>query len=72
MESTLIDGVTPDDPIMGEEIFGPLFPILDYPRLDQVVEIINSGEKPLAMYFFSASGALGKNLFSHHLGLRMR
>jgi len=55
IEPTLIDGITHDDPIMQEEIFGPLLPILDYTHLDDVIALINAGEKPLALYFFSAS-----------------
>ncbi|MFP4088412.1 MAG: aldehyde dehydrogenase [Desulfobacteraceae bacterium] len=64
MEPTLIDGITPEDPIMQEEIFGPLLPILDYTHLDEVIEVINSGEKPLAMYFFSASSGARERLIA--------
>lgn len=52
---TLLDCVKPDDPIMQEEIFGPIFPILEYSNLDEVISFINSREKPLALYFFSSS-----------------
>ena len=63
IEPTLIDGITPLDPIMGEEIFGPLLPILDYTRLEDVITTVKSGEKPLALYFFSGSrGPLEKLL----------
>ncbi|NLO20735.1 MAG: aldehyde dehydrogenase [Syntrophomonadaceae bacterium] len=50
---TLIEGVSWDDPIMGEEIFGPLLPILEYQDLDQALAIINEKPKPLALYLFS-------------------
>ncbi|WP_414713599.1 aldehyde dehydrogenase [Schnuerera sp.] len=50
---TLIDDIYWDDPIMQEEIFGPIFPILEYDNLDEAIEIINSHPKPLALYFFS-------------------
>lgn len=50
---TLLDNISWDDPIMGEEIFGPLFPILEYNSLDEAIEIVNSHPKPLALYFFS-------------------
>lgn len=49
---TIIDGVTTDDGIMQEEIFGPLFPILTYNNIQDVVEYIKSNEKPLAFYYF--------------------
>lgn len=52
---TLLDCVKPDDPIMQEEIFGPILPILEYSNLDEVISFINSREKPLALYFFSSS-----------------
>jgi aldehyde dehydrogenase (NAD+) len=55
IEPTVIDRITCDDPIMQEEIFGPLLPVLEFERLEDVVTMINSREKPLALYFFSAS-----------------
>ncbi len=55
IEPTIIDGITYDDPIMQEEIFGPLLPVLEYTRLEDVISMINDHEKPLAMYFFSSS-----------------
>ncbi|PKL39856.1 MAG: aldehyde dehydrogenase family protein [Spirochaetae bacterium HGW-Spirochaetae-1] len=55
MAPTLMDNVKPGDPIMQEEIFGPIFPIMEYDDLDEVVSYINSGEKPLAFYFFTSS-----------------
>lgn len=52
---TLMDNVKPGDPIMEEEIFGPVFPVMEYNHLDEVISFINSREKPLAFYFFSSS-----------------
>lgn len=49
---TLIDDITPNDPIMQQEIFGPLLPMLDMPDLDYAINLINSREKPLALYYF--------------------
>ena len=51
-EPTLLDGVSPDAPVMQEEIFGPIFPILTFKNLDEVAEFVNSREKPLAFYYF--------------------
>lgn len=65
IEPTLIDGITPDDPIMQEEIFGPLLPVLDYTRLDDVISHINQREKPLALYFFSASKGKRQRVLAH-------
>jgi len=55
IEPTIIDGITYDDPIMQEETFGPLLPVLTYDRLEEVIPQIVEHEKPLAMYFFSSS-----------------
>lgn len=38
--------------IMREEIFGPLLPVISYDRLDDVIQAINAGERPLALYWF--------------------
>ena len=50
---TIMDNVTWDDPVMQEEIFGPLLPFLEYTDLDEVINVINSHDKPLALYIFS-------------------
>jgi aldehyde dehydrogenase (NAD+) len=50
---TLIDDVTWDDPVMQEEIFGPLLPILTYNDLEDAISQIIARPKPLALYFFS-------------------
>lgn len=49
---TIIDGVQPDFAIMQEEIFGPLMPILTFAQIDEVLDYVNSHEKPLAFYYF--------------------
>lgn len=51
---TLIDDVDWNSPVMKDEIFGPIFPIMEYQNLDDVIKTINSHPKPLALYFFSA------------------
>jgi aldehyde dehydrogenase (NAD+) len=51
---TLIDGVTWDDPVMREEIFGPILPILTYDDLEDAISQVNAHPKPLALYFFSS------------------
>lgn len=49
---TVLEDIVPDDPIMQEEIFGPLLPVMTYENIDDVLEYINRGEKPLAFYYF--------------------
>lgn len=50
---TLIDGITPDDPVMQGEIFGPIMPIIEYEKLEDAIHFVNSRNKPLALYIFS-------------------
>lgn len=59
---TLIDGVSWDDPIMQEEIFGPLLPILTYQKIEEVVQAVQSHQKPLALYLFSKNQATKNKL----------
>lgn len=49
---TILDQVTWADPVMQDEIFGPILPVLTYDELDEVVEQINERPKPLALYYF--------------------
>jgi aldehyde dehydrogenase (NAD+) len=55
IEPTVLDGVTWDDPVMQEEIFGPILPVLDYDDEVTMIHKINEHPKPLALYIFSES-----------------
>ncbi|UXI18225.1 paired amphipathic helix protein Sin3b [Sarcoptes scabiei] len=50
---TIIADVDSSDPIMREEIFGPILPIFTVDGVDEAIEFIRRGEKPLTMYIFS-------------------
>lgn len=50
---TLMDGVRWEDPVMQEEIFGPILPIFTFVHLNEVIEEMNQRPKPLAFYYFS-------------------
>ena len=52
METTLLGGISPDSPVMQEEIFGPIFPVLTFRDRAEVAAFVNSREKPLAFYYF--------------------
>ena len=54
IEPTLIDSLNLDDPIMQEEIFGPILPIFTFENIDKPINYINSNEKPLALYYFGS------------------
>lgn len=55
VEPTIIDRVSFNDPIMQEEIFGPLLPIITFNNLDEVVNNLQKMPKPLALYYFTKS-----------------
>ena len=51
---TVMDNVTEDDAVMGEEIFGPVMPILTFDSFDKLVDELKDKDKPLALYLFSS------------------
>ena len=53
---TVMDNVTWDDPVMGQEIFGPVLPVLTYDSDEQLLALANN-PKPLALYVFSENKA---------------
>jgi aldehyde dehydrogenase (NAD+) len=61
IEPTLIVDPPPTDPVMADEIFGPILPVLTVESLDQAVQFVNGRPKPLALYVFS-SAQLGRDL----------
>jgi aldehyde dehydrogenase (NAD+) len=50
---TILRGVNESHPIMQDEIFGPLLPILTYEKLDEAISFIKKRNKPLALYLFT-------------------
>ena len=50
---TLMENVSLEAPLMEEEIFGPILPILEYNNLTEAINFINQRPKPLALYLFS-------------------
>ncbi|MFM8545110.1 MAG: aldehyde dehydrogenase family protein [Vulcanococcus sp.] len=62
MAPTLIRVESFDDPLMAEELFGPLLPVLEVDDLQQAMGWINARPKPLALYLFSSSGEAQRHL----------
>lgn len=54
---TIIDEIKPEYPVMQEEIFGPILPIMTYTDINKVLTYINTNEKPLAFYYFGKNKA---------------
>lgn len=52
IEPTLLSNVSPDDPVMQEEIFGPVLPMIPFKERREAVEFVRKREKPLALYYF--------------------
>jgi aldehyde dehydrogenase (NAD+) len=59
---TVIDNVSWDDPIMQEEIFGPILPVIEYSEISEAIALINSRPKPLALYLFTQNKNLQKRV----------
>ena len=59
---TVLNNITWDDAVMGEEIFGPLLPILTFDTLDEALDTVESPPHPLALYFFSEDKAAQKKV----------
>ncbi|KAM7386112.1 hypothetical protein PAMA_008972 [Pampus argenteus] len=59
---TVLVDVAEDDALMKEEIFGPILPIITVESLQQGIDIINSQEKPLALYVFSDDSSVVKTV----------
>jgi aldehyde dehydrogenase (NAD+) len=78
---TLIENISLNSSLMQEEIFGPLLPIITYKEKEEVIDLIQSKEKPLALYVYSkskknidfflsntTSGGVGINMSAAHIG----
>ena len=53
---TLLTSVNEKSAIMQEEIFGPVLPVITFKNLEEAIDLVNSKNKPLALYIFSGSG----------------
>lgn len=51
-------------PVLREEIFGPVLPVLTYSNIEDTIEYINSDEKPLALYLFTKDSNMEKNIIN--------
>ena len=57
IEPTVMDGVSLEDAVMGQEIFGPVLPVIAYDTLDEAIDLVRGRSTPLALYLFSQDGA---------------
>ena len=56
MSPTILTDVSPEAPVMQEEIFGPIFPVLTFNQIEEVTDFVAKREKPLALYYFGKKG----------------
>ncbi|HKK43716.1 MAG TPA: aldehyde dehydrogenase family protein, partial [Bacteroidales bacterium] len=57
---TIITDVKPEDPVMQEEIFGPVLPVITFRDFEEVYKLIEKNPKPLATYLFTGNRRLVK------------
>ena len=56
LSPTILTNVSPDAPVMQEEIFGPIFPVLTFKQIEEVTKFVAKRERPLALYYFGNQG----------------
>ena len=61
---TLLTDIRPEDPIMQEEIFGPVLPVITYRDFSEIFPVINRHSKPLAAYIFTESKNLAREFLA--------
>ena len=64
LEPTILTDVSPESPVMQEEIFGPILPLLTVKDLDEAIAFINDRPVPLASYLYTQSAAARKTFES--------
>ena len=62
IEPTVMDNVARDDAVMGEEIFGPVMPILTFENTEELIAEINAQPHPLALYVFSSDSKFANSI----------
>lgn len=65
IEPTILDSISWEDPIMQDEIFGPILPIIEYEDTSEVIDQIVKRPKPLALYLFSENETLQDEILTN-------
>lgn len=55
LEPTIMDGISPESPLMQEEIFGPVLPVIAFGTKEEALSVIANNPNPLAFYLFTSS-----------------
>lgn len=64
IEPTILDNVNFNSPVMMQEIFGPVLPVISYTDIHDAVELVKKRAKPLALYLFTTNAALEKQILN--------
>ncbi|MFC9789315.1 aldehyde dehydrogenase family protein [Rhodococcus sp. NPDC127528] len=64
IEPTVLVDPNPEEPIMQEEVFGPILPVLAVDSLDEAIAFVNARPKPLAAYAFTKSARTRRRVLS--------
>lgn len=64
IEPAVLTDVSPESPVMQEEIFGPVLPLIPYTELDECIRFIRSRPKPLALYLFTENRETEKRILN--------
>ncbi len=54
---TILDSVDLESPVMQDEIFGPILPVITFNKIDEAIDFVNKREKPLAFYYFGKNSS---------------
>jgi aldehyde dehydrogenase (NAD+) len=62
---TVLTGVKPDAAVMGEEIFGPILPVIGVDGVEEAIRFVERRDKPLALYAFSSDDRTLERIVEH-------
>ncbi len=61
---TVLVNVSPDSPAMQEETFGPILPVLEVSRVEDVIDFVNARPSPLGLYLFSENQSVTEQILN--------
>lgn len=64
IEPTILTDITPEDPVMQEELFAPVLPVLTFRTMTEACRLTEKHEKPLALYLFTSDRNTEKRILS--------
>lgn len=65
IEPTILEQVPDDSELLTREIFGPIFPLITFDKIEEVIDYVNKREKPLAFYYFTQNKRKARYVLHH-------